>query len=188
MKRKCPEHGSPRGFTLIELLIVIAIIGMLASLIVAGIGAVRQSAKKAEARTDIDAISAGLKSYELDHGILPGWNVDPDPETNSFPDLYESLCGDRPPEGKMPAAQRGGQGRRVGDPASHVDGLPAELRSSPLGVREIKLFSQAGQQPGAKCAVPRSQGAEGLLEQADQGFVDGAHHRSACSIAQGGAG
>ena len=95
---------SRRGFTLIELLIVIAIIGMLAALITAAVGKAKQAARKAEARTDIDAIGTGLSAYHSDHGIYPGASDPAEEDVNSFPALYENLCGERPPAG------RGGRG------------------------------------------------------------------------------
>lgn len=65
---------APRGrsaFTLIELLVVIAIIAILAGL---GFGALQgalKSAKRAQARNDVNQIASAVKSYALEYGRLP---------------------------------------------------------------------------------------------------------------------
>ena len=59
------------AFTLIELLVVIAVIAILAGL---GFGAVQgalKSAKRAQARNDVNQIAAAVKSYLLEYGRLP---------------------------------------------------------------------------------------------------------------------
>jgi prepilin-type N-terminal cleavage/methylation domain-containing protein len=59
------------AFTLIELLVVIAIISILAGL---GFGAVQgamKSAKRAQARNDVNQVAAAVKSYLLEYGRLP---------------------------------------------------------------------------------------------------------------------
>jgi prepilin-type N-terminal cleavage/methylation domain-containing protein len=59
------------AFTLIELLIVIAIIAVLAGL---GFGAVQGamgSAKRAQARNDVNQVAAAVKAYTLEYGRLP---------------------------------------------------------------------------------------------------------------------
>lgn len=59
------------AFTLIELLVVIAIIAVLAGL---GFGAVQgalKSAKRAQARSDVNQMAAAVKTYLLEYGRLP---------------------------------------------------------------------------------------------------------------------
>jgi len=63
---------SIKGFTLIELLIVIAIIGLLTTLSVAGINIARQKAKIAVAQNDIDQISRAIDMLVTDSGEWPG--------------------------------------------------------------------------------------------------------------------
>lgn len=66
----CPR-GKRSAFTLIELLVVIAIIAILAGL---GFGAVQgalRSAKRAQARNDVNQVAAAIKSYLLEYGRLP---------------------------------------------------------------------------------------------------------------------
>jgi general secretion pathway protein G len=70
-----------KGFTLIELLIVIAIIGVLSTLLMANFIGVRQRARDAQRKSDIRQIQAALEIYRSDSGAYP--------PTGSFP----SPCG-----------------------------------------------------------------------------------------------
>lgn len=59
------------AFTLIELLVVIAIIAILAGLGFAGLQGAIESGKKAQARNDVNQLSAAVKAYQLEYGRLP---------------------------------------------------------------------------------------------------------------------
>jgi len=59
------------AFTLIELLVVIAIIAILAGLGLAGMNGALQSAKKAQARNDVNQLAAAIKGSQLEYGRLP---------------------------------------------------------------------------------------------------------------------
>ena len=79
-------EGKRKGFTLIELLIVIAIIGMLASVLVVSINPAGQLAKARDTDREADLISilAAVYQYTSEHsGDLP--DTDGDPETSNFP-------------------------------------------------------------------------------------------------------
>lgn len=102
-----PLRCSPaqRGFTLIELMIVIAIIAVLAGLVTKGIGLAQAKAAEAQAINDINTVLfPALQAYKFEMGAYPGWDKSPVEdeveEFNSFPDVYESLCGRKPPEGR----------------------------------------------------------------------------------------
>lgn len=53
-----------RGFTLIELLVVISIIGILATLLIANIGGVRERARDAKRKSDLNQIQKALELYK----------------------------------------------------------------------------------------------------------------------------
>jgi general secretion pathway protein G len=62
---------SIRGFTLIELLIVIAIIGVLATLLMVNFVGVRQRARDAQRKSDLRQLQSALEIYRSDNGIYP---------------------------------------------------------------------------------------------------------------------
>ena len=74
------------GFTLLELLIVMAILGIMASVLTVIINPARQLAKARDTQrqTDLFAILAAVYQYSSEHsGALP--DTDGDPETSNFP-------------------------------------------------------------------------------------------------------
>ena len=66
---------SSRAFTLIELLIVIAIIGILMSLLFPAVNSAIDSARKAQAKNDVTQIATAVVAYETEYGRLPGTNA-----------------------------------------------------------------------------------------------------------------
>jgi general secretion pathway protein G len=60
-----------KGFTLIELLIVIAIIGVLATLLMVNFVGVRQRARDAQRKSDLRQIQSALELYRADQGVYP---------------------------------------------------------------------------------------------------------------------
>ncbi len=60
-----------RGFTLIELLIVVAIIGILASVIMVSLGGARGKARDSKRISDIKSIQLALANYYNDYGYFP---------------------------------------------------------------------------------------------------------------------
>lgn len=60
-----------KGFTLIELLIVIAIIGVLATLLMVNFVGVRQRARDAQRKSDLRQIQSALELYRSDQGSYP---------------------------------------------------------------------------------------------------------------------
>ncbi|MCE7897648.1 MAG: hypothetical protein DPW11_00065 [bacterium] len=60
-----------RGFTLIELLIVITIIGILSALVLTNVQGVRERARDARRKSDLNAIKTALRLYYNDFGSYP---------------------------------------------------------------------------------------------------------------------
>lgn len=59
------------GFTLIELLIVITIIGILSALVMTNVQGVRERARDARRKSDLNSIKTSLRLYYNDFGSFP---------------------------------------------------------------------------------------------------------------------
>jgi type II secretory pathway pseudopilin PulG len=86
------SHSSFRAasaFTILELLVAITIIIILAGLVLAATGYVRQKAARSRAESEIAAMAAAIESYKTDNGTYP-----PHDGSNGAHALYEALAGD----------------------------------------------------------------------------------------------
>lgn len=70
MKEK-QERRNTSGFTLVELLLVVAILGILATIVVVNVSGRREGAMIQATRTSISALSGALDLYEVDTGRYP---------------------------------------------------------------------------------------------------------------------
>jgi prepilin-type N-terminal cleavage/methylation domain-containing protein len=61
-----------KGFTLIEILIVVAIIAILASVVLVGLGPTQQAGRDARRLSDLSEVQNGLELYYNKCGIYPG--------------------------------------------------------------------------------------------------------------------
>jgi len=59
------------GFTLIELLIVIVVLGVLAGIVVFGVGTFRQDAKDTACKADLKTVSVAADAYNAKTGAYP---------------------------------------------------------------------------------------------------------------------
>jgi prepilin-type N-terminal cleavage/methylation domain-containing protein len=78
---RLPKTGlrarTARGFTLIELLTVISIIAILMGLLFPAVGAVKESARKTQAKNDVTAIVAAVRHYYTEYGKYPPFTTSP---------------------------------------------------------------------------------------------------------------
>jgi prepilin-type N-terminal cleavage/methylation domain-containing protein len=84
-----------KGFTLIEILVVIAILGLLSTIVVVAVNPGRQFAKARDAKrqTDLVAILSSVFQYASEHsGDLP--DTDGDPLTSNFPSVATCIGTD----------------------------------------------------------------------------------------------
>ena len=86
-----PRRYPARAFTLIELLTVIAIIGILASIVI-GVGRrAGESGRESRAKVELAAISTALESYKRQYGDYP--------RTNQTAALLKALVGEADAKG-----------------------------------------------------------------------------------------
>ena len=105
-------HQARKGFTLIELLVVIAIIGLLSTVVLAGLNTARERARDARKRADFRQISTALTLYYDKYNAMP-----PNPVTAEVCDggprqaQYDQLMGTLVSEGflsQIPRTPGGG--------------------------------------------------------------------------------
>ncbi len=65
------NHSRRAGFTLVELLLVIAILGILGSVVVVNFGGAGDKSRKAATLTSIGAIEQAIQIYKMETGRLP---------------------------------------------------------------------------------------------------------------------
>ena len=63
--------NSKKGFTLIEILVVVAIIGILASIVIVGLGGARRSGQDAKRSAEVRQVQAALELYFNACGVYP---------------------------------------------------------------------------------------------------------------------
>ena len=66
-----PRRKAQEGFTLIEIMVVIAIIGLLATLVVQSLRGATDKAKRTKAMADIAELKTALDRYYIDIGSYP---------------------------------------------------------------------------------------------------------------------
>lgn len=94
-----------QGFTLIELLTVVAVIGILASILIPVVGGANRTAKKAKSRAQFQGYATALVAYQSEYGYFPqvgdlakGTEIGLNTDTVSA-DFIRALSG-REPDGK----------------------------------------------------------------------------------------
>ncbi len=108
-ERRRPPHAVPLrvGFTVVEILVTLAIILILVSILIVGLGQVSGTAQEASTRFLLNSMSMGLVQFKNDHGYYP------------------PVLGENVPFGSYPEGR--GWARDVVIPDSMVSGGPTAL-------------------------------------------------------------
>ena len=69
------SNARKQGFTLIEILIVVAIIGILASVVLVGLGPLQRQGRDARRISDLKQVQTGLELYYNRNGFYPTMSV-----------------------------------------------------------------------------------------------------------------
>jgi prepilin-type N-terminal cleavage/methylation domain-containing protein len=72
LARRWSKSRPDAAFTLVELLAVIALIGVIAGLTLAGLGYVQQKSAMSRAEVEVASLSAAIESFKMDYGAYPG--------------------------------------------------------------------------------------------------------------------
>src|SRR5713226_9182638 len=88
------RRQAQEGFTLIEIMVVIAIIGLLATLVVQNLRGATDKAKRTKAMADIAELKTALDRYYIDNGSYPTGDqglsaLVTAPTTGNIPPNYE---------------------------------------------------------------------------------------------------
>ena len=98
MKKTSRIQRHDQGFTLIELLTVIAIIAILMGLLFPAVNAVKDAAKKAEAKNACAGIVAAVKQYNAEYGKYPPLDL---PAGKPGEPVLDALIGDPDTKSKV---------------------------------------------------------------------------------------
>ncbi|MDE2019519.1 MAG: prepilin-type N-terminal cleavage/methylation domain-containing protein [Patescibacteria group bacterium] len=82
-----------KGFTLIEILIVVAIIAILASVVLIGLGPSQQSGRDARRLSDLHEVQNALELYYQKYGIYPGNSGGTAGTVTSWANLTTAITG-----------------------------------------------------------------------------------------------
>jgi prepilin-type N-terminal cleavage/methylation domain-containing protein len=88
------RHGGFAAFTLIELLVVISIIAILAGLAFPAVNGAIGSARKAQARNDVQQIASAIKSFHSEYGYLPSAQTTSEEWVSDNGNLMKILLGE----------------------------------------------------------------------------------------------
>jgi len=136
-----PKHRS--AFTLVELLVVIVIISVLMGMMMPGVQAVQEAARRATCRSHLAELGAALQEHVAAYGVLPPGTTDPKgpirsaPQGNHISWIVHLL----------PYLGEGVTFKRIDQAAGAYDAKNAAAREVPIGL--LTCPSSARRLPGS---------------------------------------
>jgi prepilin-type N-terminal cleavage/methylation domain-containing protein len=135
-----------KGFTLIEILIVVAIIGMLSSVVLVGLGSFRSRGRDARRAADLREIQNALELYYAKFGNYPNPYSNVDVSTIGLQGASIGVT-------KIPADPSSGQTYKYGSNGqSYV--LGAKLEETAAAVLNDDIDNDVAERFGVDCADP----------------------------------
>lgn len=86
------QRRNKMGFTLIELMLVLALIGVMATLVFGVAGYAKRQARQALVSAQLEKVKMGLEQYRAERGFYP--RVDSGPEGKRIDQLVDALVPD----------------------------------------------------------------------------------------------
>ena len=161
----CSTPSFPRklsAFTLIELLVVIAIIAILAGLAFPAVQGAMGSAKKAQARNDVNQLAAAVKAFQLEYGRHPGTASTDGPAPADFMAILTSTNSQNP-RGIVffePKMAKGGKGGLDGTTYKDPWGAAYEITLDSNYDNKIRTDVGAGNQTYFTTVIVQSAGPD----------------------------
>ncbi len=138
-----------KGFTLVELLIVIAIIGVLASLLMVNFVGIRQRARDAQRKSDLRQIQSALELYRSDQGEYPKTLTGGQPLKNGSTIYMSEIPSDPNFTGSGSNYKYAGQNKQLLDGTDYTLSACLENSSDSQG----KLYGECGIIEDSSCAT-----------------------------------
>lgn len=114
LKAKSSQLKARYGFTLIEILIVVAIIAILASVVIVGLGPVQKKGRDARKVADLKEVQTGLELYYSKNGNYPDTGI------SSWDNLKTTLIGAGISVNSIPVPPSGGSYCYASDGTTYV--------------------------------------------------------------------
>jgi general secretion pathway protein G len=126
-------NRSRKGFTLIEMLIVIAIIGILSSIVLVGLGPVQRRGRDARRQSDLRGAQNALELYYNKCGHYPGGAACEAASGEEWKSMVDAVVGAGIGINKLPNDPSSGKSYFYGtDGPSYVIGAELEDASNPV--------------------------------------------------------